>query len=64
MKDKLLVRQKFTTTLDIDTLNQLEQIKIILNEDRDTRIRGLNEVIEIIVRERWESLNDKYNKKK
>lgn len=57
-------RQKFTTTLDTETLNQLEQIKIELNENRDTRIRGLNEVIEIIVKERWESLNDKYNKKK
>lgn len=64
MDNKLITRQKFTTTLDVDTLNQLELIKIELNKDRDTRIRGLNEVIEIIVKERWEKINDKYSKKK
>lgn len=64
MEDKLITRQKFTTTLNVDTLNQLESIKIELNKDRDTRIRGLNEVIEIIVKERWGQINDKYNKKK
>lgn len=64
MEDKLVTRQKFTTTLDVDTLNQLELIKIELNKDRDTRIRGLNEVIEIIVKERWGKINDKYSKKK
>lgn len=64
MEDKLVTRQKFTTTLDVNTLNQLELIKIELNKDRDTRIRGLNEVIEIIVKERWGKINDKYSKKK
>lgn len=64
MEDKPITRQKFTTTLNVDTLNQLELIKIELNKDRDTRIRGLNEVIEIIVKERWGKINDKYNKKK
>lgn len=64
MKDKLITRQKFTTTLDVDTLNQLELIKIELNKNRDARIRGLNEVIEIIVKERWDNINDKYSKKK
>lgn len=64
MEDKPITRQKFTTTLNVDTLNQLELIKIELNKDRDTRIRGLNEVIEIIVKERWGQINDKYNKKK
>lgn len=64
MDNKLITRQKFTTTLDVDTLNQLELIKIELNKDRDTRIRGLNEVIEIIVKERWGKINDKYSKKK
>lgn len=61
---RLLERKKFTTTLNNKTLEQLEMIKIDLNRNMETRIRGLNEVIEILVEERWEKINDKYSKKK
>lgn len=61
---RLLERKKFTTTLNNKTLEQLEMIKINLNRDMETRIRGLNEVIEILVEERWEKINDKHSKKK
>lgn len=59
-----LERKKFTTTLNNKTLEQLEMIKIDLNRNMETRIRGLNEVIEILVKERWEKINDKHSKKK
>lgn len=62
--ERLLERKKFTTTLNNKTLEQLEMIKINLNRDMETRIRGLNEVIEILVEERWEKINDKHSKKK
>lgn len=61
---RLLERKKFTTTLNNKTLEQLEIIKIDLNRNMETRIRGLNEVIEILVKERWEKINDKHSKKK
>lgn len=61
---RLLERKKFTTTLNNKTLEQLEMIKIDLNRNMETRIRGLNEVIEILVEERWEKINDKHSKKK
>lgn len=61
---RLLERKKFTTTLNDKTLEQLEIIKIDLNRNMETRIRGLNEVIEILVEERWEKINDKHSKKK
>lgn len=61
---RLLERKKFTTTLNNKTLEQLEIIKINLNRNMETRIRGLNEVIEILVEERWEKINDKHSKKK
>lgn len=61
---RLLERKKFTTTLNNKTLEQLEIIKIDLNRNMKTRIRGLNEVIEILVEERWEKINDKHSKKK
>ena len=61
---RLLERKKFTTTLNNKTLEQLEIIKIDLNRNMQTRIRGLNEVIEILVKERWEKINDKHSKKK
>lgn len=61
---RLLERKKFTTTLNDKTLEQLEMIKIDLNRNMETRIRGLNEVIEILVEERWEKINDKHSKKK
>lgn len=61
---RLLERKKFTTTLNNKTLEQLEIIKIDLNRNMETRIRGLNEVIEILVEERWEKINDKHSKKK
>lgn len=57
-------RQKFTTTLDKATLKQLEEIKIEMNYNQNKHIKGLNEVIEIITRERWEQLNDNNNKTK
>lgn len=61
---RLLERKKFTTTLNNKTLEQLEIIKIDLNRNMETKIRGLNEVIEILVEERWEKINDKHSKKK
>ena len=61
---RLLERKKFTTTLNNKTLEQLEIIKVNLNRNMETRIRGLNEVIEILVEERWEKINDKHSKKK
>lgn len=61
---RLLEKKKFTTTLNNKTLEQLEIIKIDLNRNMETRIRGLNEVIEILVKERWEKINDKHSKKK
>lgn len=65
MEDKTSNRQKYTTTLDIETLRQLEEIKIYINKKLDKRIRGLNEVIEIITAEKWgEIINDKDSKKK
>lgn len=65
MDDKTSNRQKYTTTLDIETLRQLEEIKIYINKKLDKRIRGLNEVIEIITAEKWgEIINDKDSKKK
>lgn len=65
MDDKASNRQKYTTTLDIETLRQLEEIKIYINKKLDKRIRGLNEVIEIITAEKWgEIINDKDSKKK
>lgn len=58
-------RQKFTTTLNIKTLQQLDEIKVYMNRENEyKRIRGLNEVIEEIVEEKWGLLNDKYNKKR
>lgn len=57
-------KQKFTTTLDKLTLRQLEEIKIDLNYNHGKNIKGLNEVIEIIARERWGKINDNNNKKK
>lgn len=65
MDDKTSNRQKYTTTLDIETLRQLEEIKIYINKKLNKRIRGLNEVIEIITAEKWgEIINDKDSKKK
>lgn len=54
-------RQKFTTTLKPSTIEQLEFIKIYKKRE-NKNIRGLNEVIEIIVEEKWGEINDKYNK--
>ena len=64
MRSKTTERQKFTTTLNNNTLEQLEELKLNLNREMNTRIRGLNEVIEIIVEEKWGKVNDKYSKKK
>ena len=64
MKSRIVERQKFTTTLNNKTLEQLEELKLNLNRKMNTRIRGLNEVIEIIVEERWEKVNDKHSKKR
>lgn len=62
---KNIDRQKFTTTLDKKTLRQLEEIKMNINNNLDKRIRGLNEVIEIITEEKWgKIINDKNSKKK
>lgn len=44
-------RTKFTTTLKPSTIKKLEEIKINIKTDK--RIRGLNEVIELIVDEKW-----------
>lgn len=58
-------KQKFTTTLNIKTLQQLDEIKVYMNREKEyKRIRGLNEVIEEIVEEKWGLLNDKYNKER
>ena len=57
-------RQKFTTTLDKMTLKQLEEIEIDLNYNHGKNIKGLNEVIEIIAKGRWDKINDNNNKKK
>lgn len=64
MRNKTTERQKFTTTLNNNTLEQLEELKLDLNRKMNTRIRGLNEVIEIIVEEKWGKVNDKHSKKK
>ena len=64
MRSKTTERQKFTTTLNNNTLEQLEELKLDLNRKMNTRIRGVNEVIEIIVEEKWGKVNDKYSKKK
>lgn len=56
-------RQKFTTTLKPSTIEQLEFIKIYTKRD-NKNIRGLNEIIEIIVKEKWREINDKYNKER
>ena len=64
MRSKTTERQKFTTTLNNNTLEQLEELKLDLNRKMNTRIRGPNEVIEIIVEEKWGKVNDKYSKKK
>ena len=64
MRSKTTERQKFTTTLNNNTLEQFEELKLDLNRKMNTRIRGLNEVIEIIVEEKWGKVNDKYSKKK
>ena len=64
MRSKTTERQKFTTTLNNNTLEQLEELKLDLNRKMNTRIRGLYEVIEIIVEEKWGKVNDKYSKKK
>ena len=64
MRSKTTERQKFTTTLNNNTLEQLEELKLDLNRKMNTRIRGLNEVIEIIVEEKWGKVNDKYSNKK
>lgn len=62
MKNKE-IRQKFTTTLKPTTIEQLEFIKIYVKRN-NKRIRGLNEIIEIIVQEKWGEINDKYNKER
>ena len=57
-------REKFTTTLNPSTLDKLAKIKIDIgtNESTGKRIRGLNEVIEILVDEKWRNINDKDKK--
>lgn len=54
-------REKFTTTLDPSTITKLEKIKIEIKTNKNTgkRIRGLNEVIEILVNEKWSEIDDK-----
>ena len=42
MRSKTTERQKFTTTLNNNTLEQLEELKLDLNRKMNTRIRGLN----------------------
>lgn len=68
MKDSNLnKRQKFTTTLNIYTIQHLEEIKVYLNKTnkKSKRLRGLNEVIEEIVEEKWGKINnDKYIKER
>lgn len=56
-------RQKYTTTLNINTINELEELRLYYNKKNYTRIRGLNEVIEIITREKWEEINNDKNSK-
>lgn len=57
-------REKFTTTLNPSTLDKLAKIKIDIrtNENTGKKIRGLNEVIEILVDEKWRDINDKDKK--
>lgn len=56
-------REKFTTTLYPSIVIKLEEIKLSINKNNNGRkIRGLNEVIEIITNEKWGELNDS-NKK-
>ena len=63
MSEKISDRQKFTTTLKPSTIKKLEEIKINIKTDK--RIRGLNEVIELIVDEKWgDVFNDTNNKKR
>lgn len=67
MKDSNLnKRQKFTTTLNIYTIQHLEEIKVYLNKTnkKSKRLRGLNEVIEEIVEEKWGKINDKHIKER
>lgn len=68
MKDSNLnKRQKFTTTLNIYTIQHLEEIKVYLNKTnkKSKRLRGLNEVIEEIVEEKWGKMNnDKHIKER
>lgn len=65
MTDKKIDRKKFTTTLSMNTIRELEEIKVYINKINNIRIRGLNEVIEIIVKEKWgEIYNGEDNKKK
>lgn len=68
MKDSNLnKKQKFTTTLNIYTIQHLEEIKVYLNNTnkKSKRLRGLNEVIEEIVEEKWGKMNnDKHIKER
>ena len=68
MKDSNLnKRQKFTTTLNIYTIQHLEEIKVSLNKTnkKSKWLRGLNEVIEEIVEEKWGKMNnDKHIKER
>ena len=68
MKDSNLnKRQKFATTLNIYTIQHLEEIKVYLNKTnkKSKRLRGLNEVIEEIVEQKWGKMNnDKHIKER
>ena len=60
MKDKKIVREKFTTTLDPVVIERLGIMKA------KNRKRGLNDIIEELVNDKWEREieNDNSNREK
>lgn len=59
MKDKKIVREKFTTTLDPKVIERLGIMKA------KNRKRGINDIIEDLVNNKWgEMKNDNNSRKK
>lgn len=59
MKDKKIVREKFTTTLDPKVIERLGIMKA------KSRKKGINDIIESLVNDKWgEMENDNNSRKK
>ena len=59
MKDKKIVREKFTTTLDPKVIERLGIMKA------KNRKKGINDIIECLVNDKWgEMENDNNSRKK